>query len=122
MDPLLQLLPDSLLRTGFHSTEIPRELEDVAKEIAARLCRLPMDEAAKLLTALNAQVAKEYGAAHAALQTEPIPPEILEEAVRSFNEAEILEAINEIHNGGGRGLEEFLPDLERIASQHPPQR
>jgi hypothetical protein len=116
LDPFMLLLAKCIVRGS--ESPIPHELEDAAKEIASCLASLPVGEATQVMTAINAQVAKEYSEAHAALRSDPVPAEILAEAERSFNEAEILETIREVQSGGGRRLEEFLPELEQLAS-HP---
>jgi len=49
------------------------------------------------------------------LRPVPVPPEVVAEAIRTFDEKEVLEAIHEIHQGRGRKLEEFLEELEKAA-------
>jgi hypothetical protein len=120
LDPFMLLLARGIVRGG-EASPVPYELKDAAREIASRLASLPVGEAAQVMTAINAQVAKEYSEAHASLRSDPVPAEILAEAERSFDEAEILETIREVRGGGGRRLEEFLPELEQIASHQIPR-
>jgi hypothetical protein len=40
--------------------------------------------------------------------------EMLEEARRTFDEAEYLAAVREIEGGGGHPLEDFIEEIERI--------
>ncbi len=42
-------------------------------------------------------------------------PEMLEEARRTFDEAEYLAALREIERGGGHRFEDFIDEIERIA-------
>jgi hypothetical protein len=42
----------------------------------------------------------------------PVPPEVIEEELRTFNESEILEAIEEIRSGRGLTFEEFMEKLD----------
>ncbi len=46
---------------------------------------------------------------------EPIPPEILEWARRTFNEEEFLAGLREIEKTGGFKLEDFIEELEKEA-------
>jgi predicted transcriptional regulator len=50
----------------------------------------------------------------------PVPPEVIEEALRTFNEAEILEALREIQEGKGLTYEESLARLRRLAAKADP--
>jgi hypothetical protein len=59
----------------------------------------------------------DVGAPPGAPKPMPVPVEVLTAARRDFNEAEVVEAIREIRGGGGRQLEDFLPDLEKAASE-----
>lgn len=43
-------------------------------------------------------------------------PEMLEEARRTFDEAEYLAGVREIEAGGGHRLEDFIEEIERIAN------
>jgi hypothetical protein len=45
-----------------------------------------------------------------------VPAEVLADAIHTFEEKEVAEAIREIRAGGGRKLDEFLPELEQIAA------
>lgn len=45
----------------------------------------------------------------------PVPPEVIEQALREFNEAEVLAAIREIQQTGGRSLDDFYAELEKAA-------
>ena len=47
-----------------------------------------------------------------------VPPEVIAEAHRTFDEKEIADAIREIREGRGLRLDDFLPDLEK--GQHTP--
>jgi hypothetical protein len=42
-------------------------------------------------------------------------PEMLEEARRTFDEAEYLAGVREIEAGGGYRIEDFIDEIERIA-------
>ena len=64
----------------------------------------------------------------AVARPKPLPPELaglvierptsemLEEARRTFNEAEYLAAVREIEAGGGFQLEDFIEEIERITN------
>jgi len=43
-------------------------------------------------------------------------PEMLEEARRTFDEAEYLAGVREIEAGGGYRLEDFIEEIERIVN------
>ena len=43
-----------------------------------------------------------------------VPPEVMAEANRTFDEQEVMDAIREIRDGGGFKLEEFMPELEKL--------
>jgi hypothetical protein len=47
----------------------------------------------------------------------PVPPEIIEEAKRTFNEQETLEAIREIRRTGGRKFEDVIGELDARPSE-----
>jgi hypothetical protein len=47
----------------------------------------------------------------------PVPPETIEEAKRSFNERETLEAIPQIRRTGGRKFEDVIVELEVLPSE-----
>jgi hypothetical protein len=49
---------------------------------------------------------------------ERIPPEILEWARQTFDEAEFLAHIREVEATGGLRLEDFIAELERAADGH----
>ena len=44
----------------------------------------------------------------------PVPPEVIAEALRTFDEKEVVDAIQEIRAGRGLKLEDFLPELEKL--------
>jgi hypothetical protein len=67
------------------------------------------------LEALLSQVIRDYDRTRQALRSDPIPPGILAEANSSIDEAEILDTIREIASGGGRTLDDFLPELKKAA-------
>ena len=115
-------------------SEFESDFNDIASKIASYLSAVPAAEADGLLQALNELVAKELERRRAykekapkpdpetlaALTSEPIPLEIVAEAIRSANvanEKENLEELQEMLNGGGFKLEDFLPELERLAAQ-----
>ena len=43
----------------------------------------------------------------------PVPPEVMEEARRTFNLEEWLAGIEEIQRTGGRTFDEFFPEIEK---------
>ena len=47
---------------------------------------------------------------------EPVPPELAEEFLRTFDEAEYLAAVRELERTGGLRLEDFIDEIERIAN------
>ncbi len=62
------------------------------------------------------------GLPHGGLQPIPVPPEVVEEAIRTFDEKEVMEAIQEIRRGAGRKFEEFINELEGYAKSIPTRR
>lgn len=44
----------------------------------------------------------------------PVPPEVVEEALRSFDEQAIADELRLLYDNGGHTLADFLPELERI--------
>ncbi|HEV3387342.1 MAG TPA: hypothetical protein VG097_21160 [Gemmata sp.] len=56
----------------------------------------------------------DIGAPPGAPKPIPVPPEIVEAALRDFNEEEILKAIEELRRDGGYQLEDILPFLEGV--------
>ena len=46
----------------------------------------------------------------------PVPPEVIEEALRTFNEAEILEGMREIQEGKGLTWEQVAERLRKTAA------
>jgi hypothetical protein len=54
----------------------------------------------------------DIGAPSGAPKPIPVPPEVIAEALREFNETEIIEAIRELKRGGGYQLKDILPKLE----------
>jgi hypothetical protein len=46
----------------------------------------------------------------------PVPPEVIEWALKNFNEEEVLEELRQIRETGGLKLSDFLPELEAIAN------
>jgi hypothetical protein len=50
----------------------------------------------------------------AALEPVPVPAEVFDSAVRTFDENEVVKAVQEIRAGKGSKLEDFLPDLEKL--------
>lgn len=47
----------------------------------------------------------------------PVPPEVLDEANRTFNEEEIAEAIREIRRSGGLKFEDVIHKLDALPSE-----
>lgn len=47
---------------------------------------------------------------------EPVPPQMREEFLRTFNEAEFLAALREVESGGGHQFEDFIDEIERITN------
>lgn len=54
----------------------------------------------------------DIGAPPGAPKPVPVPPEVFEAAIRDFNDAEIVEAIQELRRDGGYELKDILPALE----------
>jgi hypothetical protein len=48
---------------------------------------------------------------------EPIPPELIEEFRRTFNEEEVLAALREYEETGGYQLEDFIGEIEEIVKR-----
>ena len=120
--------------TGESRRQAAGEMNRLAGEIAAQLAGLDAPAAAEALSSLTERVAEQYeemrsggasgdpsdvGAPPGAPRPIPVPPDVLATALREFNEAEVLEGIREIRNGGGRRLEDFLPELQRAATSQP---
>ncbi len=47
-----------------------------------------------------------------------LPPDLVEWARQTFNEAEFMAGVREIRESGGLQFEEFIGDLERAAGEH----
>jgi len=120
--------------TGEPHRQTAGEMNRLAGEIAAQLAGLDAPAAAEALSSLTERVAERYdqmrggkasgdpsdvGAPPGAPRPIPVPPDVLAAALREFDEAEILEGIREIRSGGGRRLEDFLPELQRAATSQP---
>jgi hypothetical protein len=100
-------------------TDIKSELGQIADRVAALLSTMTAQEATSTLLLINKEIAQRQSkvdlAALDLLKPFPIPPEIIEEAKRTFNEKELLEEIQEVRSSGGLKLEDFLPGLEKLA-------
>lgn len=47
-----------------------------------------------------------------------VPPELIEEAVRTFDMEEFMASEREIEETGGLRFEDFIDDLKRAAGEH----
>jgi len=118
--------------TGQSRRQAAGEMNRLVGEIATQLACLDAPAAAEALSSLTERVAERYdemrgggapgdpsdvGAPPGAPRPIPVPPDVLAAALRDFDEAEVLAGIREIRAGGGRKLEDFLPELQRLASQ-----
>lgn len=56
----------------------------------------------------------DIGAPPGAPKPIPVPPEVIAEAIRTFDAKEVAEALREVREGGGLRLEDFLPELEKL--------
>ncbi len=56
---------------------------------------------------------REWAHRHYAPESEPVPPEIMEWARRTFNKEEFLAGVREIEQTGGLRLEDFIDELEQ---------
>ncbi len=50
-------------------------------------------------------------------KSDPVPPEVIEEFRRTFNEEELLREIREMEAGRAYKLEDFIGELEEIAQR-----
>jgi hypothetical protein len=108
--------------TGF-SPPLSDELNRLAEQIASQLACLETTTAAGALSALNERVVQQYAELRKAAESTdifrpiPVPPEVIEEANRTFDEQEILEGIREIRRTGGRKFEEIIQILETLPNE-----
>jgi hypothetical protein len=107
------------------------DFKDLASTIAAYLSAVPAAEREGLLQALNELVRADLERKRAykenapkpdpetlaGFTSEPAPLEIVAEAIRNFNEKETMAELEEMLNGKGFKLEDFLPGLERLTDQ-----
>ena len=98
---------------------IEAEFDDIAKKVATVLRSLSAHDAESMLLYLIGQIARNVSHINLAtlelLKTVPVPPEVISEANRTFDEKEVVEAIDENRAGGGLKLNDFLPELEKLA-------
>lgn len=111
---------------------VESELSSIAERMAALLEAVPPQEAVSALLAFSAKVSvrleqsragekpvrkedpSDVGAPPGAPKPMPVPPEVIAEALRTFDEKEVVDAIQEIRAGRGLKLEDFLPELEKL--------
>lgn len=100
---------------------IDKEIEEIAKKVAVLLTSMAPRDGESMLLYFISEIARNVNhvnlAALELLKPVPVPPEVVAEANRTFNEKEVLEAIEEIRAGGGFKLQEFLPELEVLAHE-----
>lgn len=106
--------------------QVSDDFDRLVEQVAAMLKGFDAPAAAEVLAAFNASVAEKYearpanpadaGATAGAPKPIPVPPEVRAAALREIDEAQIARDMAEIRAGGGRTLDEFLPDLQRAAS------
>ena len=111
---------------------VEAELSHIAERMAAILEAIPPAEALSAFLAFSEQISlhrdairmqprvrnndpSDIGAPPDAPQPVAVPPEVIAEANRTFDEAEIADALREIRGGGGFQLQDFFPDLEKLA-------
>ena len=56
----------------------------------------------------------DAGDPHGAPKPVPVPPDVIDEANRTFDANEVLAAIQEIRGGGGLKFEDSLTKLEKL--------
>lgn len=98
----------------------------LVEQAAGMLAEFDAPAAAEVLAAFSASVAERYdsrranpsdaGAPAGAPKPVPVPAEVRAAAMGHIDEAQIAQDMAEIRAGGGRTLDEFLPDLQRAAS------
>ncbi len=100
---------------------IEAEFDEIAKKVSTLLTAMPPGEAESMLLFLTAQIARNLNhinlAALELLKPVPVPPELVAEANRTFNEKEVMEEVHEVRSGRGFKLEDFLPELEKLADE-----
>src|SRR5438128_2200613 len=109
---------------------VESELSRIAERMATLLEAVPPREALSALLAFSTKISlhleqsksrprnddpSDVGAPQDAPKPVAVPPEVIAEANRTFDENEIVETIREIRAGGGSKLEDFLPELEKFA-------
>jgi hypothetical protein len=98
---------------------IEAEFDEIAKKVSTLLTAMPPREAESMLLFLIRQIGQNAShinlAALDLLKPIPVPPEMIAEANRTFDEKEVMDAIQEVREGGGFKLHEFLPELEKLA-------
>lgn len=108
------------------------EMGWLVNEIAMRLAALNAPAAADVFTSFAEQVAERYeqirkgnpsevGTSPGTPKPIPVPPEVIVEALREFDEKEILESIRGMLEGDARKIEDFLPEL-RLRPSPPIKR
>jgi hypothetical protein len=101
------------------------DLNRLGGQIAVLLASHDTRTAAEALSALSERIAQRYDEIRRAnqdlstdiLKPIPVPPEVLDEANRTFNEEEIAEAIREIRRSGGLKFEDVIHKLDALPSE-----
>jgi hypothetical protein len=111
---------------------VEAELSTIAERMAALLETVPPREALSALLAFSEKISRrleqsraetasvrkedpsDAGAPPGAPKPIAVPPEVFAEALRTFDEGEIIEGMNEIRAGRGVKLEQFLSELEKL--------
>jgi hypothetical protein len=100
---------------------VEEELQALAKKVSTLLGSISPQDAESMLLFLTAQIARNLNhinlAALELLKPVPVPPELVAEANRTFNEKEVMEEVHEVRSGRGFKLEDFLPELEKLADE-----
>ena len=122
--PLWDLFVQRVTATNGRPT--PAEMGRLAEALATRLAVLNTLDAADALSSFAELVAERYERIKSAdpsgapvPMSIPTPPEVVAAILRDFNEAEVLEEMREMENGGGRKLEDFLPELLQAGGPPP---
>jgi hypothetical protein len=115
-------------------TAYQEEISRIAESITEVICSLTQKESTEFLRLLlqrvdqnRAELAQQtdpsdIGAPAGAPKPIPVPHEVIAEALNDFNEAEIIEAIQELRKNGGYQLKDILPRRETaIKSSTAPQ-
>lgn len=95
---------------------VAREVNRLAGELASLVATERADRDA-ILSIVHAAVSEQVDRLFTRV---PVPPAVVEQARRQFDEAEVAAGLREIRESGGLALADFYDELERAAGRLTP--